>query len=146
MHCARNLVRWSLCAVIALGTLVIEAPSQAPSENTPAADYQHCAVVSQRAVQTGNANGMFVQVGNSCDFPISIVAVSSAHRTVNGRSANDPGGGIGWNASTMGDASLYICPSPLLALDADGNLPTAANQTLYCKQSSLNWVAPGVQY
>jgi hypothetical protein len=47
---------------------------------------------------------MFVQVGNSCDFPISIVAVSSAHRTVNGRSANDPGGGIGWNASTMGDA------------------------------------------
>ena len=124
------------------------APQQAaaPGSSQPALDYQHCAVISQQYVQTGNANGIFVQVANSCNFPINIVAVSTGHRTVNSRSANDRGGGIGWNASTMGDAFLYICPSPLLPLDASGNLPTAPNQTMYCTPSSMNTVAAGVQY
>jgi TPR repeat protein len=124
------------------------APQQtaSPDSSQLAADYQHCAAVSQVSEDIGNAVGTFVQVGNSCSFPISVVAVSTAHRTVNGRSANDPGGGIGWNSSTMGDAFLYICPSPLLPADADGNLPTTPNQTIYCKQITLPANNAGVEY
>jgi hypothetical protein len=116
------------------------APQQTASSDSsqPAADYQHCAIVTEKTV---NLNGMndntLVQLGNSCNFAIDTVAVSTSHRVLNGRAANDPGGGIGWSSTANGDPFIYVCPDPLEPVDENGNLPTAPNQTIYCKQVTL---------